>query len=206
MKLKIGKFKIESCSGGYTIIETMIAISIFIIVVMTGMGSLLNANVIHQKAQDQRSIMDNLSFIMEDLSRNLRLGSKYYCVTGADPLSNVSIAKSSPSGANCWGIAFEPAGGSTSNPNDQWMYYIDSNGALFKSIQGPYNSTSNYTQLTPEEVKINPVSGFLVLGAEAPSDTQQPFVIIRLVGTITYKNVVTPFSLETSVTERTPDI
>ena len=37
---------------------------------MVGMDSLLNANLVHRKSEDMRSIMDSLSFIMEDMSRN----------------------------------------------------------------------------------------------------------------------------------------
>jgi Tfp pilus assembly protein PilV len=55
--------------SGYTIIETMIAVSLFLIVVTTGIGALLNANLLHQKSASMRSIMDNLSFAMEDMNR-----------------------------------------------------------------------------------------------------------------------------------------
>ena len=63
---------------------------------------------------------------------------------------------------------------------------------------------------------INDISGFSVLGAEPPEangsgDLQQPFVTIRLVGSITYKKdsaeeVVTPFSLQTSASPRLVDV
>lgn len=196
-------FKKLNNKRGYTIIETMIAISLFLVIIMAGMGALLNANLLHQKSRDMRSIMDNLSFIMEDMGRNLRTGSNYYCITGADNLSNVNTAKS---GQNCWGIAFESAGG-TVNPNDQWVYYIDNTGKIFKSTAGPYNVVSNFTQLTPDEVVIDiTASNFSVLGAEPSPDTQEPFVNIRLAGKITFKGVVTPFSLQTSVSQRLIDI
>ena len=45
----------------------MISISLFLVVVVFGMNALLNANVVHQKSQDMRSILDNLSFILEDM-------------------------------------------------------------------------------------------------------------------------------------------
>lgn len=189
--------------GGYTIIETMIAISLFLIVVTIGMDSLLNANLIHKKSQDMRSILDNLSFIMEDMSRNIRTGYSYYCITGVDTLSSVSNPKS---GQSCWGIAFEPATGDTANNNDQWVYAIDSSNHIIKSTQGPYIA-SNFIQLTPDEVVIDSISSFSVLGAEPPSgNEQEPFVIIRLSGKINYRNVVTPFSLQTSVSQRVIDI
>lgn len=183
----------------------MIAVSLFIIIVMMGMGALLNANLLHQKSRDMRSILDNLSFIMEDMSRNLRTGYSFYCVVGNDTLANVNTTKS---GEDCWGVAFENQDGSPSNPNDQWVYYISNDGKIFKATAGPYNNPANYIQLTPDEVVIDPVSGFSVLGASpvSSSDRQQPFVMIRLVGLITYKNITTPFSLQTSVSQRLIDV
>ena len=201
--------------AGYTIIEMMIAISVFLVVVMTGMNALLNAGVLHRKSQDLRSIMDNLSFIMEDMSRNLRTGNNYHCFSALDSIpsstsSLVSTPKSSPvvndKGINCWGISFEPPTGNPADHDDQWVYYISA-GKVFKSTDGPYVASS-FNQLTPDEVEIDSISGFTVLGAESPSngDTQQPLVTIRLVGSITYKDSVTPFSLQTSMSQRLIDI
>ncbi len=185
--------------AGYTIIETMIAVSLFIVIVVVGVGALLNANLLHQKSQSMRSIMDNLSFVMEDMSRNLRMGVTYHCIDGtADGSSSGTNAHSC---ANGEGIAFRPASGGS-----RWVYYegITANGyGIFKSVDG------TTVQLTPDEVVIDTgASGFLVLGAEPPllGDNQQPFVTIKLVGTITFKNVVTPFSLRTSVSQRVIDI
>ena len=121
--------------SGYTIIETMISISLFIIIVMSGLGALLNANLLHQKSQGMRSIMDNLSFVMEDMSRNLRTGYNYHCFVTGDVIPNttspvVSTPKSCPNGG--WAIAFESGNGNPGNNDDQWVYYI-ANGKIFKS-------------------------------------------------------------------------
>jgi len=187
--------------GGYTLIETMIAISIFLIIVMIGMNALLNANLLYNKSKDMRSILDNMSFTMEDMSRNLRTGVNYYCVsTLNDSGDNGTNTRSCTSGI---GVSFKPATGGS-----EWTYYIypDPNNSniyrLFKIVDG------STVQLTPDEVSIDPVSSFSVLGAEpyARGDLQQPFVTIHLVGTITYKTVVTPFSLQTSVSQRQLDI
>lgn len=187
---------------GYTIIETMIAISIFLVVVMIGMTALLNANLIHQKSQNMRSIMDNLSFIMEDMSKNMRTGYNYHCILDINNLSNLYNSLSCPNGGGL--IAFESANGSSSNNSDQWVYRIN-NGDIEKSI----DSGNSFIKLNIEgEVIIDPVaSSFTVVGAEpSPGDTQQPFVTIRLVGNITYRNVITPFSLQTSVSQRLIDV
>jgi len=201
--------KVLNEAKGYTIIETMIAISLFTIIVISGMGALMSA--IHQKSQGMRSIMDNLSFITEDISRNLRTGSKYHCLeTGEtiDPLraNELSTPKSCESGG--WAIAFEPPKG-TSSFGDQWVYYISNDGKIFKVAGGPYEG-ENFVQLTPDEVVIDSgASGFTVFGAESPTtgDLRQPFAIIRLVGTITYReDIVTPFSIQTAVSQRQVDI
>lgn len=206
----MGKFsfkEINSIQGGYTIIETMISISLFVIIILAGMSALLNASAVHQKSQDIRSIVDSLSFIMEDISRNIRTGYGYHCFEEGDTIPSttspvVSIPKSCESG---WAIAFEPADGDIEDDDDQWVYYISA-GNIYKSTAGPYE-VNNFTQMNPPEVVIDSISGFSVLGAEAPTgDLQQPFVIIKLTGSITYKEVVTPFTLQTSVSQRLIDV
>jgi Tfp pilus assembly protein PilW len=188
---------------GFTIIETMIAVSLFIVVVTIGMGALLNANLIHKKSSDVRSIMDNLSFIMDDMARNLRTGYSYHCIDDLTNLINLETAKS---GTDCVGIAFEQQDGDPVDNDDQWVYYVDASsdiGQIMKSTKtGPLATTA--FPLTPEEVDIDSVSGFSISGAES-GDDMQPFVTIRLVGSIDFKGAKTPFSLQTSVSQRKID-
>ena len=199
----VSRRQANASRGGYTIIETMIAISLFIVIVMVGMNALLNANVIHQKSQSMRSIMDNLSFVTEDISRNLRTGTDYHCIDGTSPngTDGGTIAHSCTNGGG--GISFN-----SSPPSSQWKYYVGRNPniperySIFKSIAG------SVVQLTPDEVNIDSgASSFSVIGAEPPpGDTQQPFVTIRLMGTINAKGITTPFSIQTSVSQRLIDI
>ena len=189
---------------GYTIIETMIAISLFLVVVMFGMTSLLNANLVSRKTQDLRSILDNLSFIMDDISRNLRTGYDYRCydISASGPV----VTGVPQSCAKGWAIIFKPQTYSSADTNQ--MAYSVTGGKIYKST----DSGANFIPVTLDEVTIQTVSAsyspFSVLGAPSPgsSDYQQPFVIIRLVGTITYKGVDTKFSLQTSVSQRLIDI
>jgi prepilin-type N-terminal cleavage/methylation domain-containing protein len=196
-------FKKNRQNKGFTIIETMISISLFLVIIMAGMGALLNANLLHDKSQNMRSILDNLSFVMEDMSRNIRTGYSYYCINTGSP--SVSLGSSATkSGQGCWGIAFEPATG-----GNQWAYEIVSqtiNGVTTYFIIKSTDNGSTWVQLTPNEINISGTSGFSILGAEKPlGDLQQPLVIIKLAGTITSRNVSTPFSLQTSVSQRLVD-
>lgn len=188
-------------SGGYTIVETIVAVSLFIVVILSGTGALLNANLLHNKSQDMRAIIDSLSFAMEDISKNLRTGYDFQCFESGDRLGPGYL--STPrSCADGWAIAFEGSKGNPDTYTDQWVYYI-SEGKIFKSTDG----ANNFIQLTPDEITVDVAAGFTVVGAEPPpGNEEQPFVTIRLSGTITYKDVATPFSLQTSASQRLVDI
>ncbi len=182
-------------TAGYTIIETMIAISIFLVVVTIGTGSLLNANLIHHKSSDMRSIMDNMSFVLEDMSRSLRVGTSYRCFfTESIPTSASLVPQDCVDGNT---IAFLLEG-------EQLAYHLTTDGKIIKFING----FADVYQLTPDEVVINQISGFTVTGAPnlTAGDTRQPFVNIRLVGEIISKEVASPFSIQTSVSQRLVDI
>ena len=108
-----------------------------------------------------------------------------------------------------WAVAFKPENYSAANP-DQWVYYIGADTSLPNNplaIWRSTNSGTSYVKLTPDEVVMSLDYGFSILGAESvATDSQQPFITIKLVGSITYKNVVTPFSLQSSVSQRLIDI
>ncbi len=182
---------------GFTIIETMIAISLFLIIVTVGMGSLMSATSLSRKSQDARSIMDNLSFIMEDISRNLRTGFSYHCVD-----NGIYSATTPYSCAFGQGISFKSAYG------NQWVYKIESlDGGITYNISKSVDGGTTWTVLNTSEISLDSNSGFIVTGAEPPpGNTIQPFVIIKLSGKIVSKEITTPFSLETGVSQRLTDI
>jgi prepilin-type N-terminal cleavage/methylation domain-containing protein len=190
---------IFTTNRGYTVLETLVAVSIFSVIAVAGAGALLHANLVHQKSQDMRTIIDSMSFIMEEVSRNLRTGYDYRCIYDGNYSSSLDVARSCTLGA---GIAFEHGDfGDPDLASDQWLYKVET-GNIFKSI----DSGTNWIQLNPPEVVLSGISGFSVLGAEPPgANTQQPLVTIKLVGSITYKTTVSPFSLETAVSQRLID-
>ena len=152
----------------------MIAVSLFLIVVVIGIGSLLNTTSLNRKSQDTRSIMDNLSFIMEDMSKNLRTGYNYHC---SNSLSNLSAPLSCASGGGI--ISFKSSSDGVNGFMKYFLMVLCKNLFLVELPE-------LFIVLTPPEIIINPTSGFLVTGAEA-GDNLQPFVTIRLIGTITSK-------------------
>ncbi len=195
------KNKIKS---GFTIIETMIATSLFLVVMVIGIGSLLNANSISHRNTDERAVLDNLSFALEEMSRNLRTGYSYHCEPNGEALANAEKPKSCDLG---YLIAFEDTHGSPDVLNDQWVYKIDS-GTNGLNISKSIDSGASWIELvdTPNLI-IDSSSGFSVLGAEPPpDDTNQPLVVIKIAGEIVSKDGNTSFSLQTTVSQRLLDI
>ena len=200
-------------SKGFTLVEVMISVLLFTVVMVVGIGAVLNANTSQKKSQNQRNIMDNLSFVTEDMSRNLRLGSNYRCPadlgspSSPDGFEFTFSAPINTSGAitvDCvpgseWNsIAFDPM---KPDPDpavftDQVIYAI-TNHTIYKSVDGGMN----FRRITDSSIEIDEArSGFAVIGT-GPGAVQ-PRVIIRLSGKTTYKNVITPFNIETTVSER----
>lgn len=185
---------------GYTIIETMIAISVFLIVIVIGIGALLNAHLVNKKSQNMRSIMDSLSFSMEDMSRNIRAGYNFKCLEKGQTYTTAQLEEINDCMIDGYGLAFESSEGILGNTSDQWVYFVQ-DGKLFKSTNG----LSSVIQMTPDEVFLSSTSNtFSVFGSDI-ADKQQPLAIIRLVGNITSKGNTTSFSLQTVVSQRKND-
>ena len=128
--------KNNNLKGGFTLIEIMIAITLFTAIMIIGTGAVLQTNLIHKKSQTMRSVMDNLNFIMEDMVRNLRLGSDYECPSPILPPNQIStLFTHTPTDcANNTSIVFKSVDGSPI------IYSLGSllsaPGAIFKSSKG----------------------------------------------------------------------
>ncbi|MFN4181243.1 MAG: type II secretion system protein J [Candidatus Paceibacteria bacterium] len=197
-------FYTKNTIRGFTLIETMIATSLFLVVMVVGVSTLINANSVSNRSDNERAVLDNVSFVLEEISRNLRTGSVYHCEVNGDPLSAPEQPKSCQLG---YLIAFEDTRGDETNPLDQWVYKIDTGSSglvISKSID---SGVSWIELLSAPNLEIDTASGFSVIGAMSPpDDTQQPFVVVRIAGRIIGKDGSTPFSVQTSVSQRLLDI
>lgn len=62
---------------GFTLVEMLVAIAIFMIVVVTTLGAFLKMVDVNKKVQSVRNAMDNANLAMETMMRNIRLGYDY---------------------------------------------------------------------------------------------------------------------------------
>ncbi len=109
---------------GFTLIEVMVATTIFMIVMLMGVGALLVSSNSAKKSEALRSAMDNVSFAVEGMTRALRMGSNFYCAPDEGlSLPSVRNADCFPDGGTA--IAFTPAEKSTSDTSYEWHDNLD---------------------------------------------------------------------------------
>ncbi len=197
---------------GFTLIELLVSSSIFLIIIILGISSLL-AMTRHQKiTRYKKQQFDTINAVMEDMVRNIRTSSHVRCDENGDDDVVVETPKDCARDVAediqaSLKIAFEGVDGVDGDWSDQILYSIepDADGVfgLYKSTSG---DTGTYVRLTPSPIDLSPAkSGFSVLYSEVTGDGNQPLVTLRLSGTITYQNESSTFNIQTAVTPRAPE-
>ena len=167
-------------SGGYTLIELIVAVGVFALVMTLASGAYLVMVGVNRQAQSTATGINNLSFVLESLVRNVRTGTNYQ-----------PISASSFSFTNQDGTMLTYAFGSQAGLNGT-VGAITLNGAPLTDPLVDVTSLTFYTSGT---------------ASSDPSGTYQPYVTITLSGTVSAGPGKTQsFSVETSAAMRGSDI
>lgn len=194
--------------SGFTLVELMVATTLFTIIMLMGVGSLIVSSNSAKAAQRLRIAVDNVNFAMESMTRELRTGSYYYCPPG---IGTVSIpAENSvsdcPSGRDV--IIFKPQQVGSSTPAIV---------GYFKSPRNDANSTSTLERCETNASNCHPIVAdnvdiellkFTVLGSSLPSsstDKTQPSVRILMKGSVNVNGQKTPFTLQSMASQRSTE-
>lgn len=181
----------------------MVAVTIFAIVMMIGVGALLSLVETNRRAQAINSVMSNLNAATEGMTRAIRVGTTYHCRTSANPPAASELSQPQDCAAGSGQLlAIESSTGSTGDVNDQVVYRI--NGT---QLERSLNAGGTWVALTAPEVVIDSFELFVV-GAQplSASDTIQPRVVIRIDGSAPVPGGSTTFSVQAGVTQRLLDI
>jgi len=68
-----------SSRKGFTIVEMIVAFGIFSVIMAVSVGSLASLLEANHKARALKTVVNNLHFAFENISRNVRTGSLYHC-------------------------------------------------------------------------------------------------------------------------------
>jgi prepilin-type N-terminal cleavage/methylation domain-containing protein len=188
-------FRTKPRTAGFTLIEMMVSVAIFSTVMTIALGALLAMSESDRKAQTLKSVINNLNFSLDAMSRSMRTGVNYHCDVSQ---GTVTVSRDCSSTA-ATSIAFLSS-------DNQTIKYCRGNGSTCDAAGTAVLVSKNgaaYAPVTATEVTITNLQ-FYVSGAE--SVALQPHVVILLSGTVPVsasQNSV--FDLQTSVTQRLYD-
>jgi len=63
---------------GFTLVEIMVSISVFSIIMVTGMGALVTITRSYQRSRDQAAVTNAIHFALDSMVRDIRIGNAYY--------------------------------------------------------------------------------------------------------------------------------
>jgi len=171
---------IARSTAGFTLVEMMVAVSLFSIVMTVSVGSLLSMVDANRKAQALQSVMNNLNVALDGMVRNIRMGGTYHCGT-SDETSKITLSEAADCIQGGDLLSFEAFGKSKNDVSDQWVYWFD-NGRLYKSE----DARATTLPITAPEIQIDSFRIF-VTGSEGTlnddGDTVQPKVVFSIQGT-----------------------
>ncbi len=189
------KSKVRSAKG-FSLVELLISISIFVVILTFSMGSLLSVLDAGRKARSLKSVMTNLNFTTEIMSREIKFGRNYYC--------GISSSFPPPPNTNCTGQASPGTAISFVSSEGVNTIYRKSGNIIEKSI----DSGSSYLAVTAPEVTVTDMRFYVFnTQTQAGGDNAQPKVIILINGYAGEKpSLQSNFVLQTMVTQRALDL
>lgn len=188
---------------GFTLIEMMVAVTIFSIVMLVGVGALLSLVEANRRAQAINSVMSNLNAAIEAMSRAIRVGTVYHCRTSAvpPPASELGEPRDCASGDGLL-LAFESSTGDLSDDTDQTVFRL--NG---QQLERSLDAGGTWVALTAPEVSVESFEVFVVgSGRFSSGDTIQPRVILKIEGSAPVPGGETRFSVQAGVSQRLIDL
>ena len=215
-------------SAGFSLIEMIVSLGLFSVVVTIALGAMLMLVAVNENIQGEQSVMTNLAFALDSMTREIRLGTEYYCdqannyaaggpnnifeagndieaILTADDTWDCEDGKNPDSHA-LQGVAFNEGGDSiTTAANNRILYFFDSNvGQLFRKV----GAEAPVALVSTSSIAIQRAE-FFVTGSEpwdsGAGDAIQPAVTIVLEAT-ERSDPGKVYRIQTTVTQRALDI
>ncbi|MFT5832137.1 MAG: prepilin-type N-terminal cleavage/methylation domain-containing protein [Candidatus Paceibacteria bacterium] len=222
--------------SGFTLIEIIVSLALFSVVVTIAVGALLILIASNRQLQDEQSVLSNLSFAVDSMTREIRTGANYFCA--ANNSSNAGLggpnrsifretgntnqlrldeqvigdcSLGNDSDLTYHGVAFDEGGDSVTvgATTRRIAFFHDRvEGKLYRRLSGEEPES-----IVSDGIFISDVD-FYVTGSErtSSSDLQQPKMTIVIEAYNSESDAIADVSgdraylIQTTVTQRTLDI
>lgn len=184
-KIKLG--------AGFTLVEMMVAIAIFSLVMLVAIGAVLAIVGANKKAQSLTSVINNLNFAFEAMTRDLRTGDDYHCNKDS---GDTNLPQDCPFGDDS--IIF------SSSQYGEKVIYSRSNNRIVKTI-----GSNPPTYLTAPEIVIENLKFYVVdsdTTTSSPPNYNQARILVVISGYAGNLGESSKFSIQTTVSQRRLDI
>jgi prepilin-type N-terminal cleavage/methylation domain-containing protein len=192
------KQKILKRNTGFTLVEIIVAVGLFAIVMVVATGAIFSIVNANKNAQSLNSVITNLNFAIESMSRDIRTGTNYDCDgETADPQPHDCATTGATK------ISFINSAG------DNVQYKLSDDGAIEKNIYGQDDSSGN---ITAPEVHIDSMmfyvagTGGVAGGSGIGAYTQQPHMLVRIKGYAGMNTNKSSFDIQTFVSQRSLNV
>ncbi|OHA21658.1 MAG: hypothetical protein A3H73_00860 [Candidatus Taylorbacteria bacterium RIFCSPLOWO2_02_FULL_50_120] len=182
----------------------IVAFGIFSVIMAVSVGSLASLLEANHKARALKTVVNNLHFAFENISRNVRTGSLYHCDITEGELTKTRDCANNPASS----IIFTARNGK----RIVYKYIPVGNGfgTLGRAIilpgqEGLLIDPAVFVPVTSPELRVEQLS-FFVDGTSL-SDKEQPRILIIMRGSMQGKSkVVSRFNFQTLVSQRLLDV
>lgn len=173
----------SSHNKGFTLVEVMVSMAIFAFVMVVAVGAFIKVLDVNKRAQTVKAAVNNVSFTLEALTREMRTGSQYTSITNGVQF-----------------VAFEDS--ATGLPVRHAYRRNATTNTLQRAVgrPGAAIAESDYVTLTGTGVRI---TRFDVTIGNGSSSTEMPYALIRIAGEAgTIEKNKTTFETQTLVSQR----
>lgn len=213
-------------TAGFTLVEMIVSLAVFSTVVTITVGALLMIIASNQQLQQEQSVMTNLSFMLDSMTRELRTGSDYFCASrpnyAAGSLEAIFDTSDSqealganvrdcpdgrPSGHDLQGVSFREAGGSiTGGGATRILYFLDrTNPSDIRIMRRVGDEAAQ--PVSSSGIEIIDAEFYVTGSTDLDSgDRRQPSVTIFITARDASNSAGPSYNIQTTVTQRALDV
>lgn len=167
--------RITSTQSGFSLIEMIVSLALFSVVMTISVGALLSLIGSNDQLRSEQSVMTNLAFALDSMSREIRTGSYYNCNDSNFADQEILGTTTRNCNPGAYGISFVEGGDSiTGGSSRRIAYYLDQ-GKIMRRIGNGTDQTMTADGIYIAELK------FWVSGSATllhGSDVSQPLVTV----------------------------
>lgn len=187
------KYSDRRFTAGFTLVELLVAMSIFIVIVTVAVGVFVNALKEQRFLTNEMAMNNNMGLVLEEMAREMRTGYQFQAAGGSCG-SNGST-----------GISFYNSQDSNATGGSASTVYSFANGGITRQETGAVDASKNTSGVITSS-DINVENGcFTVMqdsGTLTKSTCNPPRIVIRMEVASTAAHAPAPSFIETTVSSR----